>query len=55
MDAVKKLNKEEYELIYLREFACHSYLEISEILGISVDNVKVKLFRVRDQLRKYMK
>lgn len=54
-DAMKKLTKEEYELIYLREYACHSYQEIADILGITIDNVKVKLFRVREQLRKYLK
>ena len=54
-DAIKKLSREEYELIYLREYACHSYIEMAEILGITVDNVKVKLFRVREQLRKYLK
>jgi RNA polymerase sigma-70 factor (ECF subfamily) len=54
-DAIKKLSREEYELIYLREYACHSYAEMAEILGITVDNVKVKLFRVREQLRKYLK
>ena len=54
-DAMKLLSKEEQELIYLREYACHSYKEMAEIMGISVDNVKVKLFRVREQLRKYLK
>ena len=54
-EAIKKLSKEEFELIYLREYACHSYQEISEILDISIDNVKVRLFRVRDKLRKYLK
>lgn len=54
-EAIKQLGKEEYELLYLREYAGHSYKEISEILNISVDNVKVKLFRVREQLRKYLK
>jgi RNA polymerase sigma-70 factor (ECF subfamily) len=54
-EAMRKLSDEDYELIYLREYACHSYKEIAEILGISIDNVKVKLFRVREQLRKYLK
>lgn len=54
-DAMSRLSHEEYELIYLREYACHSYQEMAEILGISIDNVKVKLFRVRQQLRKYLK
>jgi RNA polymerase sigma factor (sigma-70 family) len=54
-DALEKIGKEEFELIYLREYAGHSYLEIAQILNISVDNVKVKLFRVREQLRKYLR
>jgi RNA polymerase sigma-70 factor (ECF subfamily) len=54
-DALDKLNEEDTELIYLREYAGHSYREIAEILDISVDNVKVKLFRVREHLRKYLK
>jgi RNA polymerase sigma factor (sigma-70 family) len=53
-NAIKKLSSEEYELIYLREYACHSYKEMAEILGITIDNVKVKLFRVREHLRKYL-
>lgn len=54
-DALSKLNKEDYELIYLREFACYSYAEIALILGISVGNLKIKLFRVRQKLRSYLK
>lgn len=54
-DALEKIGKDEFELIYLREYAGHSYQEIAQILNISVDNVKVKLFRVREQLRKYLK
>ena len=54
-DALEKIGKEEFELIYLREYAGHSYQEIAQILDISIDNVKVKLFRVREQLRKYLK
>lgn len=53
-DALAKLSTEEYELIYLRDYECHTYQEIAQILGITVDNVKVKLFRVRKQLRKYL-
>jgi RNA polymerase sigma factor (sigma-70 family) len=54
-DAISKLSAEEFELIYLREYACHSYKEMADILGITIDNVKIKLFRVREQLRKFMK
>jgi len=54
-DAIARLNKEESEIIYLREFAGHSYKEMAAILDTSIDNIKVKLFRVRRQLRKYLK
>jgi RNA polymerase sigma-70 factor, ECF subfamily len=54
-DALAELSKDEYEIFYLREYAGYSYLEIAEILKISVDNVKVKLYRVRQRLRKYLK
>jgi RNA polymerase sigma-70 factor (ECF subfamily) len=53
-DALAKLSKEEYELIYLRDFECHTYQEMALILGITIDNVKVKLFRVRKHLKKYL-
>ncbi len=53
-DALARLSKEEYELIYLRDYECHTYQEMALILGITVDNVKVKLFRVRKHLRKYL-
>jgi RNA polymerase sigma-70 factor, ECF subfamily len=54
-DALAELPVEEYELIYLRAYAGYSYNEISEVLNVSIDNVKVKLFRVRQKLRKYLK
>lgn len=54
-DAIAKLNHEDSEIIYLREYAGHSYKEMAEILETSIDNVKVKLFRVRKKLRKYLK
>jgi len=54
-DALEKMGKEEFELIYLREYAGHSYQEIAHILNISIDNVKVRLFRVREQLRKILR
>lgn len=53
-DAMAKLSTEEYELIYLRDYECHTYQEMAVILGITVDNVKVKLFRVRKHLKKYL-
>jgi len=54
-EALGRLSREDFELIYLREYEKHSYREIAEILGITVDNLKVKLFRVRKQLKEYLK
>jgi RNA polymerase sigma-70 factor, ECF subfamily len=54
-DALSGLSDDEYEIIYLREYAGYSYQEIAGILQISIDNVKIKLFRVRQKLRKYLK
>jgi RNA polymerase sigma-70 factor (ECF subfamily) len=51
-DALKTLTTEENEIIFLREYSGFTYIEISLILGISVDNVKVRLFRAKQKLRK---
>ena len=51
-DALKTLTTEENEIIFLREYSGFSYKEISQILEISVDNVKVRLFRAKQKLRK---
>lgn len=40
-------------ILILREYDELSYAEISEIMNITVDNVKVMLFRARQKLRKY--
>ena len=54
-DALMKLSKESSELLYLKEFEGYSYLEISEMTKISVENVAVKLYRAKKLLRKYLK
>jgi len=51
-DALKTLTTEENEIIFLREYSGFSYKEISRILEISIDNVKVRLFRAKQKLRK---
>lgn len=51
-NALKTLTTEENEIIFLREYSGFSYKEISQILEISVDNVKVRLFRAKQKLRK---
>jgi RNA polymerase sigma-70 factor, ECF subfamily len=54
-EALMKISKESSELLYLKEFEGYSYKEISEMTKISVENVAVKLFRAKKQLRKYLK
>lgn len=54
-DAISKLTVEENELLYLKEYAGYSYKEISEILEINVNTSKTKLFKIRKQLKEYLK
>ncbi len=54
-NALKKVSKESSELLYLKEYEGYSYAEISEITNLTVENIAVKLFRVKKQLRKYLK
>ncbi|MFA8344068.1 MAG: RNA polymerase sigma factor [Rhodothermaceae bacterium] len=51
-EALNSLSKENFEILYLKEYAGYSYKEIAEIMDISLSNVKIKLFRIRQQLRK---
>ena len=54
-DALMKLPEEYNELIYLREYEGYSYNEIAGITKLSLENVKIKLFRARQELRKILK
>lgn len=54
-DALLQLSEEHNELIHLKDYSGYSYKEISEITKLSVENVKIKLFRARQQLKKYLK
>lgn len=54
-EALTRLSNNDYELLYLKEFAGYTYKEISEIIGITIPNAKVKLFRIRQQLKEYLK
>ncbi len=54
-DALLELPEEYNELIYLKEYEGFSYKEIAEVTELSLENVKVKLFRARQQLRKILK
>lgn len=50
--AMKELNDEDRLLVSLYHFQDLNYYEIEEITGISSGNLKVKLFRARERLRK---
>ena len=48
---IHRLPETQRECLTLREFGDFSYAEIAAHLGISVDQVKVQLFRARQRLR----
>lgn len=54
-DALMKLSEEYNELIYLREYEGFTYNEIAGITKLSLENVKIRLFRARQELRKILK
>jgi RNA polymerase sigma-70 factor, ECF subfamily len=54
-NALMELSAEHNELIYLLEYEGYSYKEIAEITEQSLENVKIKIFRARQQLRKMLK
>ena len=54
-DALMKISNENSELLYLKEYEGYSYLEISQITNLSVENIAVKLYRTKKLLRKYLK
>jgi RNA polymerase sigma-70 factor (ECF subfamily) len=49
--ALNVLADEQKEALILKEFHHFSYLEIAEILGCSLDKVKVLIFRARERLK----
>jgi RNA polymerase sigma-70 factor, ECF subfamily len=49
--ALKHLKGEELMLLELRFFEDHSFKEIGEIMGITENNAKVKVYRVIDKLK----
>jgi len=53
-EVLLKLSTEHNELMYLREYEGYSYKEIAEITEQSLENVKIKIFRARQQLRKLL-
>jgi RNA polymerase sigma-70 factor (ECF subfamily) len=51
-EALKKLPKNLQEVLMLKEYGDLNYKEIGQILGITEGNVKVRVFRAREQLVK---
>lgn len=51
-EALKKLPKNLQEVLLLREYGDLNYKEIGKVLGITEGNVKVRIFRAREQLIK---
>ncbi|NJL42015.1 MAG: RNA polymerase subunit sigma-24, partial [Leptolyngbyaceae cyanobacterium SM1_4_3] len=39
----------------MKEIECLSYLEISKVLKISMDQVKIRIFRAREKFRQTIK
>ncbi len=52
LQSLSRLAGTQRDCIALREFGGLSYQEIAEILGTSVDQVKVHIFRARQHLKK---
>lgn len=52
INALNKLDKKDKEIIILRDIQDFSYAEISKILKISMNLVKVRLYRARKNLKK---
>lgn len=50
-EAIKKLKKEEQNILYLYAVEECSYKEIAVLLGQSVVQIKIKLFRARKKIR----
>lgn len=53
--AIAKLDEKYRTVLILKEIDCLSYQEISEVLEISMDKVKIWLFRARENLRQIVK
>lgn len=51
-ECLDKLPKKLKEVIILREYGDLNYKEIGKVLGITEGNVKIRIFRAREQLEK---
>jgi RNA polymerase sigma-70 factor (ECF subfamily) len=55
MDVLNSLPENQKEIIHLRDVEGYTYKEISELTGLSEDQVKVNLFRARQRLKEKLK
>jgi RNA polymerase sigma-70 factor (ECF subfamily) len=54
MKALKKLKQDDLEIVEMRFFEKRSFREIGDILGMTENNAKVKMFRIIQRLKKIM-
>ncbi|MDY6396998.1 MAG: RNA polymerase sigma factor [Treponema sp.] len=54
LEALNKLPKSLREVLILREYGDLNYKEIGKVLGITEGNVKIRMFRAREQLEKIL-
>ena len=55
MTALKKLDGDDIQLIELRFFEKRSFADLADIVGITENNAKVKVYRILDKLKKILK
>lgn len=54
MTALKQLDNYDIQLIELRFFEKHSFAEVGNIIGITENNAKVKVYRILEKLKKIL-
>jgi RNA polymerase sigma-70 factor (ECF subfamily) len=54
MLALKQSDESDIQLIEMRFFEKRSFAEIGEIIGITENNAKVKVYRILDKLKKVL-
>jgi RNA polymerase sigma-70 factor, ECF subfamily len=54
MLALKQMNDEDLQLIELRFFEKRSFAEVGNIVGVTENNAKVRVYRILDKIKKLM-
>jgi RNA polymerase sigma-70 factor (ECF subfamily) len=54
LTALKQMNEEDTQLIELRFFEKRSFAEVGNIIGITENNAKVKVYRILEKIKKIM-